>query len=176
MRLSLVFLMQMPTVIFLSIKSFKGFPATALSGCSNLIELHLGDLNLAPPEINQVISRNKIPTPVMLFIKTETYGLAAVLNSATLQAGDQIVGFSRLKGAQFYVESRNDLVQANELIKVTTRLVYLNIVGEWIDVVTYRDLIDDIFKGITLWSWQDWAQASRLAPTRRSNYWNSELL
>ena len=176
MRLSLVFLMQMPTVIFLSINSFKGFPATALSGCSNLIELHLGDLNLAPPEINQVISRNKIPTPVMLFIKTKTYGLAAVLNSATLQAGDQIVDFSRLQGAQFYVESRNDLVQANELIKVTTRLVYLNIVGEWIDVVTYRDLIDDIFKGITLWSWQDWAQASRLAPTRRSNYWNSELL
>ena len=176
MRLSLAFLMQMPTVIFLSINSLKGFPATALSGCSNLIELHLGDLNLAPPEINQVISRNKIPTPVMLFIKTKTYGLAAVLNSATLQAGDQIVGFSRLKGAQFYVESRNDLVQANELIKVTTRLVYLNIVGEWIDVVTYRDLIDDVFKGITLWSWQDWAQASRLTPTRRSNYWNSELL
>ena len=76
-RLFLVFLIQMPTVSSLSIYSFKGFPATALSGCSNLIDLQLGDLNWAPPKINQVISRSKIPTPVSLYIKTKIYSHAA---------------------------------------------------------------------------------------------------
>ena len=129
-RLSLVFLIQMPTVTFLSISSFKGFPATALFGCSNIIDLQLGDLSWAPPKINQVISRIKIPTPVSLYIKTKTYGLAALLNSASLRASDPIIDFSRLERAIFCVESRNDLVQANEVIKVTTRLEYLNIFGE----------------------------------------------
>ena len=98
-RLSLGFLIQMPTVSSLGIYSFKGFPATALSGCSNLIDLQLGDLNWAPPKINQVISRSKIPTPVSLYIKTKTYGLAALLNSASLHAGDPIIDFSRLQKA-----------------------------------------------------------------------------
>jgi hypothetical protein len=121
-RSSLVSLIQLPTVTLLNIHSFKGFPATALSVCSNLIDLRLGELNLAPPEVNQVISRSKIPTPVSLYIKTYTYGLAALLNSASLHTGGPIVDFSRLQRAEFDVRYRVDLDQINELIKVTTRL------------------------------------------------------
>ena len=123
-------LIQLPTVTFLSLRIFQGFPATALSGCGNLIDLHLGELNLAPPEVNQVISRSKIPAPVSLSIDTYTYGLAALLNSASLDAGGPIVDFSRLQNADFRVGSRGDIEQVNELIKVTTRLEYMRIDGE----------------------------------------------
>ena len=43
------------TVTYLYIYSFKEFPAKVLSGCSNLIDLKLGKLELAPTEVNQVI-------------------------------------------------------------------------------------------------------------------------
>ena len=123
-RSSLVSLIQLPTVTFLNIHTFDGFPATALSGCGNLIDLKLGEINLAPPEVSQVISRNKIPAPVSLYIDKDTYGLAALLNSASLHAGDPIIDFSRLQKAEFEVESRDDLNQVSELIKATTRLEY----------------------------------------------------
>ena len=135
-RLSMLSLIQLPTVTFLRIYTFKGFPATALAGCGNLIDLHLGELDLAPPEVNQAISRSKIPAPVSLFINTDTYGLAALLNSAGLHAGGPIVDFSRLQKAEFHVESRDDIDQANELIKETTRLEYIKINGESTAVVT----------------------------------------
>ena len=120
-RSSLVSLIQLPTVTFLNIYSFSGFPATALWGCSNLIDLQIGNLILAPSEVNQVISRSKIPTPVSLCIFEGNEGLAALLNSATLHTGDPIVDFSCVQKAQFYLGCR-DLLVLNELIKVTTRL------------------------------------------------------
>jgi len=128
MRSSLVFLIQLPTVTFLNIHTFEGFPATALSGCGNLIDLHLGKLNMAPPEVNQVISRSKIPTPASLVISSDSYGSAALLNSASLHAGGPIVDFSRLQKVMFDVECRGGMDQINGLIKVTTRLegFYLN--------------------------------------------------
>jgi hypothetical protein len=43
---SLVFLIQLPTVTHLYIQSFKGFPAIALSRCSNLIDLQLEELEI----------------------------------------------------------------------------------------------------------------------------------
>ena len=121
-RSSLVSLIELPTVTHLNIVEFDRFPAMALSGCSNLNDLQLRELELAPPEDNHVILRSKIPTPTSLYIKKKAYGLAAFLNSASLHAGGPIVDFSRLKKALFDVESRGDIDQVNELIKVTTRL------------------------------------------------------
>jgi hypothetical protein len=129
-RSSLVFLIQLPTISHIDIYEFKGFPATALSGCSNLINLRLGKLNLAPPEVNQVISRSKIPTPVSLCIRINAYGFAALLGSASLHAGGPIVDFSRLQKADFYVDSRGEIDQVNELIKMTTQLECFNLSGE----------------------------------------------
>jgi hypothetical protein len=123
-RSSLVSLIQLPTVTSLNIRYYKRFSATALSGCGNLIDLRLGELNLAPPDVNQVISQSRISTPVSLYVDTLTHGLAALLNSASLHAGDPIVDFSRLQKAEFEVNSRGDIGQVNELIKVTTRLEY----------------------------------------------------
>jgi hypothetical protein len=121
-RSSLVSLIQLPTVTHLSILSIKQFPAMALSGCSNLIDLQLRDMKLAPPGVD-LISRSKIPTPVSLYIDETTSGVAAYLNSA----GDEpIVDFSRLQKAKFVVKSRRDIVQVNELIKEATRLEYLS--------------------------------------------------
>ena len=131
-RSSLVSLFQLPTVTFLGIYLFNEFPATALSGCGNLIDLQLGCLKLDPPKVNQVISRSKITTPVSLCIKKETYGLADLLNSASLHLGDPIVDLSRLQKAEFDVESRDDLAQVYELIKATTRLEYLSLIT-WIN-------------------------------------------
>jgi hypothetical protein len=128
-RSSLISLIQLPTVTSLNIRSFKRFPATALSGCGNLIVLRLGELNLVPPEVNQVISRSRIPKPVFLS-KTNTYDLSALLNSANLHADDDpIVDFSRLQKAQFDLKSRGDIDQVNELIKLRTRLEYLYMGG-----------------------------------------------
>ena len=126
-RSSLIFLIQLPSVTHLDITHFKEFPATALSLCSNLIDLQFKRLSFAPSEVNQVIPRIKIPTPVSLDVKAKACGLAPLLNSATLPAGDPIVDFSRLQKARFYLGSRDDLVLANGLIKETTRLEYLNI-------------------------------------------------
>ena len=137
MRSSLVSVIQLPTVTSLSIESFKGFPSTALSGCGNLIHLQLGGLNLAPPEVNQVISRSKIPAPLSLtintkplYINTDTYGFASLMNSASLHADGPIVDFSRLQKAVFQVDSRGDINQVNELIKATTRLENMEIICE----------------------------------------------
>ena len=129
-RSSLIVLIQLPTVTHLDISDFEGFPATAFSGCSNLIDLQLIRLQLAPLEVDQVISRSKTPTPVSLNINTKSYSLAALMNSASLHAGDPIVDFSCLEKAQFYLGSRDSLALANGLIKVTTRLEYLKIFGE----------------------------------------------
>ena len=97
------------------------------SGCRNLIDLRLKELKLVPPDINQVISRSKIPTPVSLYIDESTFGFTAFLNSATPQADGPLVDFSLLQRAKFDVESRDNIGQLIELIKVTTRLESLSI-------------------------------------------------
>ena len=129
-RSSLVSLIQLPTVTHLKIYSFEGFSAMALSGCSNLIDLQLGDLELVPPEVNQVISRSKVPTPVSLYMRSRTSGLAALLNSASLHAGGPIVDLSRLQKASFDVNYAYELGRVNELFKVTTQLEYFFIKSE----------------------------------------------
>jgi hypothetical protein len=78
-----------------------------LSGCSNLIDLLLKDIKLAPPGVNQVISRNKIPTSVSLYLDETTSGVAACLNSAS---DGPIVDLGRLQKANFVVKSRRDIV------------------------------------------------------------------
>jgi len=124
MRSSLVSLIQLPTVTHLNINSLKGFPATALLSCSNLISLQLGNLYLTPFEVHQDIPRSKILSPVSLNIKTSTYRLAALLNSASssLHAGGPIVDFSRLQKAYFEVETRGDINQVYKLIIAAIRL------------------------------------------------------
>ena len=51
------------------------------------------------------------------------------MNSANMDAGGSgpIVDFSRLQRAFFVVDSRSDIEQVYELIKVTTRLVFVAI-------------------------------------------------
>ena len=127
-RSSIIFLIQLPTITHLYIDSFNRFPPTALSGCSNLIHLELGNLEIASPEVNQIISRSKVPTPVSLYIKEKAFGLLALLNSAGLDPGGPIIDLSHLQKAEFEVESRGDIGKVYELIKVyTTRLEHLNI-------------------------------------------------
>ena len=126
-RSILVFLIQLPTVTHLDIDDIIGFPVSALSGCSNLIDLRLGELTLDPPEVNQVISRSKISTPVSLYMQKITHGLAALLNSESLHVGGPIIDFSHLQKAVFDVESQDDIGQVNELIKVTSRLEHFNL-------------------------------------------------
>ena len=126
-RSSLVSLIELPTVTHLYINGFKGFPATVLSSCRNLIELGLGDLEIASPEIDHVISRSKIPTPVSLYIGTDTFGLAAILNSSSLHPGGPILDISHLQEAHFIVKSRDDIGQTNELIKASKLLEHLEI-------------------------------------------------
>ena len=126
-RSSLVSLIELPTVTHLYINGFKGFPATVLSSCRNLIELELGHLEIASPEIDQVISRSKIPTPVSLYIGTDTFGLAALLNSSSLHPGGPIFDISHLQKAHFDVKSQDDIGQTNELIKASKLLEHLEI-------------------------------------------------
>ena len=129
-RSSLVSLIQLPTVTHLKIYSFEGFSAMALSGCSNLIDLQLGYLDLALPEVNQVISRSKIPTPVSLDIMSGTHGFADLLvDSASLHAGSPI-DFSRVQMAIFGVAFRGDIDNITKLIKVTRQLKYIYITSE----------------------------------------------
>jgi hypothetical protein len=101
----------------------------ALSGCSNLIDLQLREVELAPPEVNQVVLRCKIPTPVSLYIDQRNCGLTTVtlLSSTNLHTDGPIVDFSRLQRAEFDVESRSDFGQVIELIKVTTQLEHFSI-------------------------------------------------
>jgi hypothetical protein len=131
-RLSLLSLIQLPTVTHLEINSFTDFPATALSGCSNLINFHFEDLELALPdsEFNHVVSRSsKIPTPALLNIRRGTDGFAALLNSASLHAGGPI-NFSRVQKAIFEVDFRGDIDNINKLIKATRQLQYIYITSE----------------------------------------------
>ena len=121
-RSSLVSLIELPTVTHLYINGFKGFPATVLSRCRNLIELQLEDLEIASPEIDHVMSRSKIPTPVSLRIGTDTFGLAALLNSSSLH-----LDFSHIQEAHFIVKSQDDIGQTNELIKASKLLEHLEI-------------------------------------------------
>ena len=137
-RSSLVSLINLPTVTYLDIDSFKGFPATTLSSCSNLIDLRLAELDLVHPEINQVISRSKILTPVSLSMKTKTPGFADFLTSSGLLGGGPIVDFSRLQNTWFEVEFRGDIKQVYKLIMATTRLEYINIMSEWTGIVAYH--------------------------------------
>ena len=129
-RLSLLSLIELPTVTHLKIYCLTRFPATALSGCSNLIDLQLGYLDLALPEVNQVISRSKIPTPVSLDIMSGTHGFADLLvDSASLHAGSPI-DFSRVQMATFGVTSRGEIDNIIKLIKVTRQLQYIYIMSE----------------------------------------------
>ena len=124
LRSFLVSLIQLPTVVQLSLQSIKRFPAMVLSGCSNLIDLQLRSIEFAPPEVDQVISRSKIPTPISIYIDERTFGVPPYLDSA--QDGP-IVDFSRLQMAEFVVKYRRDICQINDLIKETTRLEYFSI-------------------------------------------------
>ena len=130
-RLYLLSLIELPTVTHLDINSFTRFPATALSGCTNLINLQFGDLDLILPdsEFNHVISCCKIPSPTFLTIKRGTHGFAALLNSASLHAGGPI-DFSRVQRAIFEVEFRDDIDNINKLIKLTRGLRYIDIKSE----------------------------------------------
>ena len=144
MRSSLVFLTQLPSVTYLDIDDIIGFPATALSGCSNLIDLRLGKLDLVP-EVNQVISRSRISTPLSLYMWKICHGLAYLLNSASPHAGGTIINFSRLQKTVFDVEFQGDIGQINELIKVTSRLEHFNLNRERTGVVSYPSKFDRIF-------------------------------
>ncbi|KIM37826.1 hypothetical protein M413DRAFT_256753 [Hebeloma cylindrosporum] len=128
-RSSLVFLIHLPTVVRLSMQSFKGFPAIALSRCSNLVDLQLrGRLQMAPPEVNQVIQRNKIPTLFSLSVGATTFDcLAILLNCGGRHAGGSIIDVSRLQRASFDVDSPGHIGLIIEFIKVTTRLEYFNL-------------------------------------------------
>ena len=130
-RSSLVSLIQLPTVTRLEINNFTRFPATALSGCTNLINLRFDNLELTLPdsESNHVISHSKIPTPACLNIRA-TPGFAALLNSASLQAGGPI-DFSRVQIAMFDVTSQGDIDNINKLIKMTRQLHYIQITSEF---------------------------------------------
>ena len=128
-RSSLVSLIHLPTITHLNIYSFIGFPAMAISSCSNLVDLQLGELYLDFfVEANQV-SRSKIPTPVSLNIGAKTPGLADLLTSASLHAGGPIVDFSRLQKVYFEVESRADISHVYKLI-IATRLEYFYLTSE----------------------------------------------
>jgi hypothetical protein len=126
-RSSLVSLIQLPTVARIGIYSIKWFPAMVLSGCSNLIDLQLREVELAPPGVNQVVSRCRIPTPVSLYIEQRIRGFTTMtlLNSTSLHTDGPIVDFSRLQRAEFDVESRSDF-GPGEQIKVTTQLEHFS--------------------------------------------------
>ncbi|KIM37822.1 hypothetical protein M413DRAFT_30730 [Hebeloma cylindrosporum] len=126
---SLLFLIQLPTVTQLNIRSFKGFPATPLSRCSNLINLRLhGWLQIAPPQVNQVTSRSKIPTLISLSVGAKAYDcLSVLMNSAGRYSGGPIVDVSRLQRASFTVDSPGNMGLVIELIKVTTRLEFFSL-------------------------------------------------
>jgi hypothetical protein len=124
MRSFLVSLIQLPTVAQLTISSFKNFPVTVLSGCSNLIDLKLSNIKFAPPEVNQVISRSKIPNLVSLYIDEQwASDVASYLNSAS----DGPIDFSRLQKAKVVVNSQRDIFKLIGLIKETTRLEFISI-------------------------------------------------
>ena len=127
-RLSLLSLIELPTVTHLYFHSFKRFPASSLSGCTNLINLQFGYIELALPdsEFNHVISRSKIPTPAFLNIQRGTYGFAALLNYASLHAGGPI-DFSHVERAEFEVDFQGVIDDINKLIKLTRRLRYIHI-------------------------------------------------
>ena len=130
---SLVFLLQLPTLTLLIISHIKGLPAAALSQCNNLRDFRLSSLEIAPPEVNQVISRSKIPRPLYIYTEKDCYdGLAVLSNYANLYPGGPIVDFSRLQKASFDVESSDDIGHINGLIKVTRQLRHLNITSEWL--------------------------------------------
>ena len=92
------------------------------SGFADLIDLKLINMHLAPPEVDQVISRSKIPTPISLYVD----GISPYLKFSHLQDGP-IVDFSCLQKAEFVVKSQRDICQINDLIKETTRLEYISI-------------------------------------------------
>ena len=127
-RLSLLSLIELPTVTHLNINAFRRFPATALSDCTNLISLQFGDIELTLPdsEFNHVISRNKIPTPAFLNIQIRTFGFRVLLNSASLHAGGPI-DFGRVEMVAFEVDVNHVINDINKLIKLTRRLRYINI-------------------------------------------------
>ena len=130
-RSSLVSLIQLPTVTHLNINFFTRFPATVLSGCTNLINLQFGYIELTLPdsEFNHVISRSKIPTPTSLNIERGTHGFEALLDYASSHAGGSI-DFSHVQIAKFQVDCQGDIVNINKLIKVTRRLQYIDIMSE----------------------------------------------
>ena len=130
-RLSLLSLIELPTVTHLNINSFTRFPATALSGCAKLSNLQFGDLDLTLPdsESNHVISRCKIPTPALLDIRRGTHGFATLLPSLHALAGGPI-DFSRVQIAIFQVDSQGFIDDINKLIKVTRQLQYIYIKSE----------------------------------------------
>ena len=82
-RLSLLSLIELPTVTHLNIFNFGRFPATALSGCTNLMNLQFGYIELIFPdwEFDHVISRSKIPTPAFLNIGRGASGLLPILHA-----------------------------------------------------------------------------------------------
>ena len=99
-RLSLVSLIQLPTVTRLIIDSFRVFPVMALSGCRNLIELMLGEPFIDPSEANSL------------------HGVGPIVDS------------SRLRKAYFQVEFEGDIRQLNMLIMAATRLEYFYLTSE----------------------------------------------
>ncbi|KAF8971145.1 hypothetical protein BDZ97DRAFT_1651420 [Flammula alnicola] len=126
-RSSLVSLIQLPTITDLEIRSFTNFPATALSLCDHIIDLRLQDLEMTPPEINHVVRRSKMPTPVSLYARPKTYGaLAALMQSTGPNAGGPI-DFSCLRKASFDMETASDIYPIDELLKTTMELQSLSI-------------------------------------------------
>ena len=125
-RLSLLSLIELPTVTHLNIFNFGRFPATALSGCTNLMNLQFGYIELIFPdwEFDHVISRSKIPTPAFLNIGRGASGLLPILH-----AGGPI-DFCHLKMVLFDVEFQSDIDKINKLIKLTRRLRYIEITIE----------------------------------------------
>ena len=130
MQSALIFLIQLPTVTRIHLDFLLNFPLVALSLCSDLnnfsVQRVCGETIC---DGRQIITRSKIPAPVVLEVNEGTdLALSILMQPSGTNDIHPIMDFSYVQDASFEILNGSEASQMNKLLKTMTdlRLLFID--------------------------------------------------
>ena len=130
MQSALIFLIQLPTVTRIHLDFLLNFPLVALSLCSDLNNLSVQRVcGETTCDGQQIITRSKIPAPVVLEVNEGTdLALSILMQPSGTNDIHPIMDFSYVQDASFEILNGSEASQMNKLLKTMTdlRLLFID--------------------------------------------------
>lgn len=109
----------------------KNFPAAALAICPNIDYLHVEQLEISTEEVKDVGWRSAITRPLSIYARRRSFRALSTLMRFSCPDTGPIIDFRFIKTASLYLEHQGIDVAVSELLRMTTQLQVLRLMGEY---------------------------------------------